>query len=621
MGTMPITWQFIREEHHRVVSKTRNRVERCYLKAKIAADKALSGVTAAEGFRHDLEQSLRVSDFYNESLIARAVADKPPGTVQGALAEGAQGVSHAIELVTSRIAKVTSTAQNSLKASGEAQHFGAQANTAAKEGRTEDVKNFIERMEQEVKKAEEESEKVMAAKEEVRTNARDACHTWQFVREEHRRAINNIIDHIDRYCSDTELAVNRTLSDAKITEEVARNLEQNLRADGFYDESSAARITFTGFQIPNIQIQAPRTETLAKTKVGKILVATKEVEVNVIQAIDAAQVSLKLISKARHLRAKVEATAGEGRMRDLEGFVTRIKTGLEAAEQESTKAAAAKKAARDYAEAAHLAWLSVRERHRERVTEVAGTVDKASIRAESLSTLAQAEVETARQHENASFILAANAARDARIAHQVRLTDFYTELAAAWTQLADYRNSVKRVVGNAIGLSDIASDLQNMTDKISGGNIRAVTESCDEVLNYALSLKLDGEKIWEKVDGFRRTAAKANKGKEMQAMAAAGGVTTLMGISADVQAAAEAACLVRRKADETRQHAVDAKTAIALGSGDEAEAAIREIEVALEKCENGFQTAVQKRKDVQAKMAQFSAAAYLNMVADSDSAR
>ncbi|KAK3343685.1 hypothetical protein B0T25DRAFT_584581 [Lasiosphaeria hispida] len=610
-------WQFVREEHRRTISLTTIRVDKVCSKARLAADKALLDVTAVEGHRHDLEHNLQTSDFYNESLVDRAVSDEPPGTMQG-LAEGARHVAHAVGLMTLDVDNVATAARNSHKAFYEAQHLGNQAKVAAEDGRTDDVKRLMEDMERGSTTAEAEADKAMAAKEEARVRAQDTYRTWQFVREEHRRAINKILHGVDKDCSTTEAASNRASSDATVAEEEAHNLEQNLRADGFYKEFSAARVAFDKLQAWDIQAQAQGA--IATTGVEKAVAAASQVKVDAAQAFDAAQASLKILSEVRHLRARVKTTAEEGRMKDLEEHVVRIRAASADAEQESSKAATAKRAAREHAQGAHVAWLSVREQHCERVAEVAKTVDKACISAASLFTLARAELAAAEQDESTAHALAANAARDARAAHQVGVGDFHKESAAAWTQLADYKNAVEKVVGSATRLNEVASSLQEKADEISGGKIGGVAENCEEVLDYAMDLKGDTETIWEKVDWFKRVAAKADKGREMQAAAAAGAATILMGIQADVQAAAGAASGVAKLADEIRRIGVDAKAAIALGGADEAEAAIGQLKVALDKCENELQTAVQKRKDVQVKMAQFSTITHLDMAAGSDSA-
>lgn len=183
---------------------------------------------------------------------------------------------------------------------------------------------------------------------------------------------------------------------------------------------------------------------------------------------------------------------------------------------------------------------------------------------------------------------------------------------------------MKKAVDNVKNLSGIASNLQfkarQISDKVEMGKMQNVAEHYGEVLGHVLDLERDGEKIREKVDRFERAATKATKGREMQAAAAADAVTTLTGITKDVQAAAEAASLVAKRADETHQHAIDAKAAIALGSTESAQDAIGKLNQVLKACEDEFKTTVQRRKDVQLKMAQFSAGKYLDIVADPDPA-
>ena len=72
----------------------------------------------------------------------------------------------------------------------------------------------------------------------------------------------------------------------------------------------------------------------------------------------------------------------------------------------------------------------------------------------------------------------------------------------------------------------------------------------------------------------------------------------VLGHVKDVQATAKAANQATKHADETHQHAVDAKSAIARGSTSGSRDAMGKLARAREACEQDLETAIQKRKGV-----------------------
>ncbi|EHK22090.1 uncharacterized protein TRIVIDRAFT_230747 [Trichoderma virens Gv29-8] len=77
-----------------------------------------------------------------------------------------------------------------------------------------------------------------------------------------------------------------------------------------------------------------------------------------------------------------------------------------------------------------VAWQYVREHHREASTKIIDDVEKAKIRASSLSAWAKDEAAAAERCELQVHKLATSVTRDARSAHYVGIADFYTESAA-----------------------------------------------------------------------------------------------------------------------------------------------------------------------------------------------
>ncbi|KAJ8116520.1 hypothetical protein ONZ43_g4423 [Nemania bipapillata] len=274
-----------------------------------------------------------------------------------------------------------------------------------------------------------------------------------------------------------------------------------------------------------------------------------------------------------------------------------------------------------------VSWHYVREQHREKVAEITDSAEKACIRASSLVSLSQAESVAAKECWKTAQSLASNIARDARAAHHVRLTDFYTESAAAWSKLDDYTRAVGKVAEDAKTLNGITSSLQDKAEKIAKnatdykqerGRILNVAEQCTEVFTHVLDLQRDGERIRDKAERFRRAADKATKGREMQVIAAEEAVQVIAAITGEVNSATVEAGFVTGYADEVRQLAIDAKTAIAVGSEENAVAALEKIRVTLAASEQKWAAVVQARQNVQARMGQFSVVKVLNIVADPD---
>ena len=617
MGVVPITWQFVREAHQRAISDVANRVEECCSKAKLASEKALSDAGAAKQHERDLEQNLRATNFYDESSVAWIAHKEFKDLAEARLAKGsaeslqgaaetergvryirARTVADAADAVIADVLTASAAAQESLQLLADVRALAARARTATQEGWIGDAGLLLEGANVGLEAIEKESEKAAEAKNNARTYARDVYLTWQFVCEEHRREINNIVNRIDSYCSDVELAADRAAADATTAEEEMRSLDQDLRASGFYDESSAAPAAFAKLQT--------QTQGALGTGMGKVVAAVDKVKDDAVKGFDAAQTSLRLLTEVRNLRAKVKTAAEEGRTEDWERLVAEIEAGVKGAKQELTNAATAKKAAKDHARTAHFTWLSVREQHCKRVADVANRADKACIRAASYSALARAELAAAEQHEGTAHTLAAAAARDARVAQQALLTNLHGASAAAWAQLEDYKHAVKTAVNTAEAQSGMASDLQTRADPYSRDGFKKMAEDCKTVHTYAQSLQRDSETILENINLFKRAADKEAEGSRMQYRAAKVAEDISNEITAHVQDAADSATLTADQADKAHQHAVDAKAAIALDNAEKAEAAMEELNAALERCERAFQIVARERKYVQGQMARFS---------------
>ncbi|GAB1311910.1 hypothetical protein MFIFM68171_02120 [Madurella fahalii] len=466
---------------------------------------------------------------------------------------------------------------------------------------------------------------------------------WQYVREEHQQAVRETSDRVDGYCTRAEAAVKRAQSDAEAASQCLRHLEQNLRAAAFYEEPSAAWTTplDSRSQVSSSVVarQAQQQQQQQQQQYGAVVrgvLATHAEEVagaadsvaaEADKAFLAGQESLRLSSEVHDLATRAKTAAREGRMADQQRLALQAEAKLGATENASAAATAAKEKAGSEGRAAYVGWLFAREQHREQVVDVARRADKACIRAASLSALARAERVAVEEHERAASRHAADAARDARAAHHVRLADFYVESAPAWAKLQDYTNAVQDAVGRAEVLSATAAHLKTQAlqfkDKTSGltedqARHLNVAEVSFEVLGHIHTMQQDGAKIRDKVDRFKRAATKTNEGRKCQAEAARGAAETLAGITADVQAAAEAATHATEHADEVRQHALDAKAAVARGDNDVAKHAMGELDKALKACGQDLEDAIQKRENVQASMAMFAADKYLCVVANLD---
>jgi hypothetical protein len=201
MGVIPLTWQFVRGEHRQAVSDISNRIDECCARAETAANKTLSEAAAAKQYKHDLEQNLRATDFYNKSSTGWATLDKSQSsaknamqipTAQGMLATRAKSVAATVNSVIGGAAEAFNVAQKSLGSAGEIQILVARIRTAAKEGRMMDVENLMRDATHKLKTAEEELGKAATAREDARTHTRDVYLAWQDVCEEYRKAIAEI---------------------------------------------------------------------------------------------------------------------------------------------------------------------------------------------------------------------------------------------------------------------------------------------------------------------------------------------------------------------------------------------------------------------------------------------
>ena len=590
-----LTWQLVCEEHQRAISEVENKVDGWCAQAKAAANKAQSDLGDAERYRNDLEQKLRAPDFYNTCPLAAR----------------AKRVTDLAAEVDKSLGQVSKAAQGSVEAAGKAQTRAAEAKTTAREGRRDRVVKLEAGVADALETARRESDQAAAKKERVLTLARDAYRECQSVCEEHRRNVNKLSNEVDECCSNAQAAVDKALWDADTARKHMDRLEQNLRADNLYGECSAAYLARAKFPRsgsdtgPTVRtVQGATLDRGVKTTTT----AAKTVADNALEASNAAQTSLQLLREIQHAAVQVKTAAREGRMEGLEDQVKAAQAKLGAAIKASGGAETAEKKARENTRDAHLGWLLAREQHAQEVAQVASTTDKACIRAGALSGLARAELGAAERLENTAHALVANVVRDARTAYDVGLSDFYEE-SEAWRRLGDYHGVVKEAADSAWGLDKVAKDLNSRAGPAA--RLADMADKTEEARHKLRDLQQQSERIRRQVEQFQRANDNARKGREMQTAAAKGAVETLRGIEADVVAAAEAARNAAEHAGKVRQSAVEAKAAAALGGAKGAEVAIRELDKALQACKQEFEQAVNKRKDVQAKMVQFARDTYL----------
>lgn len=279
--------------------------------------------------------------------------------------------------------------------------------------------------------------------------------TWQFVRGEHQQAVSHVRNRLDECCSRAEVAANQVLSDAKAAKQYENDLEQKLRAANFYDESSVAWTALD--EVPSSS-ETVHQDVLA-TRAREVATEVDNVKSCVVKALGAAQTALKLSGEAQNLAARAKTAVEEGRMNDLNSLLSGLGEIPRAADQQSELATLAREEASIHAQDGYLTWLLVREQHRERVAEVANTVNKACISAASLSALVRMERLTAERQERHAEALAA-AARNAHAAYGVRLVDFYEESAAAAQavtaakSIAEDVQSCMKAAAKAVGSAD-----------------------------------------------------------------------------------------------------------------------------------------------------------------------
>jgi len=443
---------------------------------------------------------------------------------------------------------------------------------------------------------------------------------WQFIRGEHQQEVSQVKNCVDEWCSEAQVAANKALSDASAAKQFEHDLEQKLRAANFYEESSVA---WTGIDTVSSSSSETSQDSLAM-RARTVATEVDNVKGYVSKAIEAAQATLKLSDEARNQAVKAKTAVEEGRMKRSLSRLSEVEKKREEVKLQSNQAASAREDARTHAQDAYQTWLLVREQHRERVAEIAETVKKACISADSVSTLARLERETAERQERQAEALAAAAARNAYAAHGVRLVDFYRESAAAWAKLSDYTNAVSTAVDKSRQLVGVTSELQlkakqtSTLDSSQRGKMIDIAEHCSKVLSEVKELEQDCKIIRDKTDRFKRAGRKAAEGRARLVTAAAEASSAATSIAEHVRSCMEAVAKAVGSADEVAHRALDANGYASVGDMVNASTSSNKVAVALAECRSSYGAAVKARGSAQKMMSRFFGFRDPNVVRDPD---
>lgn len=174
---------------------------------------------------------------------------------------------------------------------------------------------------------------------------------WQFVRDEHQQAVSGVCNRADEFCSKAKVAAEKAVSDDSSAKQRERDLEQNLRADGLYDESSVAW-TASG-EFAKLAQNAGRSENPDAAKVTKrrvqhiearaVAAAVEAVSADVVEAADAAQAALQLLDEMQCLAVEAKTVAKQGWMLTAEESQLKMEDSLEKLEEQRDKAESATK--------------------------------------------------------------------------------------------------------------------------------------------------------------------------------------------------------------------------------------------------------------------------------------
>ncbi|KAH7311428.1 hypothetical protein B0I35DRAFT_481391 [Stachybotrys elegans] len=365
---------------------------------------------------------------------------------------------------------------------------------------------------------------------------------WQFVLEEHRRNINQLSNDIDECCSNAQAAVDKALSDADKAREHMHRLDQNLRADDLYGGCSAAYLV-------RVKLSTSDSDTGSGPTTRSVQGATLS------RGVETTTTAAEVVAE-NAVEASNAAQKSLQLLHEIQHAAVQVKTAAGEGRMEGLE------------------------------DQVKATQAKleAAIRASGGAETAEKKARDNARNTHLGWLLV-------REQHAEEVARVTSTVDKACIQAAALSGQARAELG-------AAERLENTAHMLVANVVRDARAAHDVWLDSAWSL---GE-----VKHFQLASDNARKGREIQTEAANGAVVALEKIEADVVAAAEAARKAAEHASRVRQSAVGAKAAAALGGVKGAEPAIRELNEALQACQQQFEQAVDKREDVQATMVQFA---------------
>jgi myosin heavy subunit len=157
--------------------------------------------------------------------------------------------------------------------------------------------------------------------------------------------------------------------------------------------------------------------------------------------------------------------------------------------------------------------------------------------------------------------------------------------------MSHYTNAVSQAVEKSRLLVGLTRDLEFKRNQIPLSNpterakVRDVIEHCNEVLNETSELERDGKRIRDRVDRFKRAAAKGTNGRTSHVAAAREYAKAVRSITVDAQKASEIASEATGLANSISQKAVETKEFAAVGNIERAVTSLNALNKNIEDCE------------------------------------
>jgi len=233
---------------------------------------------------------------------------------------------------------------------------------------------------------------------------------------EHLQKVSDVSILLDKFCSKAKGDVEKARSDASIAGQHERDLKQNLKDDSLYDESSVAWKAIPEFE--KLALSAGRKSVAWRETDGSsyatrmtqrqvqrietrpVANAVSDVTAAVLDAVNAAQESLKLLDGIQCRAVEAKTLAKQGRMAESASLVNQVEEMSKQVEHEKKKAETAKKKAITYARDIYLTWQLVCEEHQRAICELEHKVDGRCAQAKLAANKARSDLGDAERYRH-----------------------------------------------------------------------------------------------------------------------------------------------------------------------------------------------------------------------------